>query len=145
MRKEDLSIGDYVMVESLKYFCDEEDFSNGICMIKNLTPYEVDVYGYEELDYVDLKPVKLTEKILIEVFGFEKEDNLEELLIKRLGKNNTFKMFVYHDNWILKVHTDSLMGEFTEVKYFHELQRIIKLSGAAESFLNLDKIETLNI
>jgi hypothetical protein len=143
MRKEDLSIGDYVMVESLKYFCDEEDFSNGICMIKNLTPYEVDVYGYEELDYTDLKPVELNETILVEVFGFVKEDNY---LIKDLDSRHPFKKFLWGtDTKVLRVHTDLMMAEFNEIKYVHQLQRIIKMSGANGSFLNLDKIETLNI
>lgn len=145
MKKTELSIGDWVKVPELVYDNGLEDFSNGMCQIRRLGDYDLDVCAYEELGYTEVEPIMIT-KAILEKLGFvEKEsakeantfefrnDDLLVIYSMTLGSIDMFKAKekLAEPNTILFEAGNVIEFDLsaTKILYVHQLQHLLRIVG----------------
>ena len=145
MKKTELSIGDWVKVPELVYDNGLEDFSNGMCQIRCLGDYDLDVYSFNELSYYEIEPVMIT-KTILEKLGFVEKDSSKE---SNIFEYRTDDLLVIYSTTLASIDiikakeklaedpniTEYEVGNMIEfnisakILYVHQLQHLLRMVG----------------
>ena len=126
MKQTELMIGDWVLVPKL---IDEVEDIKGHFQIRQLRDCDLDVFGFKELKYNEVKPIPITTEIL-ERNGF-KIILAEDINFYRAEyKDNDNRGIYYFESKLMAIgnYKTNNRAEI-HCEYVHELQNALRLCG----------------